>query len=124
VLKEFSSYKRAVRIMKGCGLRESRREHFRDMNIFPLRSQYIYSLMMFAVKNREIFDTNNVHYEINARHIKDIHMNQVNLVIYGNGVYHMAVRVFNALPNTLKDNFNYIKKFKDNLRKFFFLYLG
>jgi hypothetical protein len=45
-------------------------------------------------------------------------MNQVNLAIYGNGVCHMAVRVFNALPNTLKDNFNDIKKFKENLKKF------
>jgi hypothetical protein len=47
-------------------------------------------------------------------------MNQVNLVIFGNRVYHMAVRVFNALPNTLKDNFNDIKK--DNLKKF--LHIG
>jgi hypothetical protein len=46
----FKLQKRAVRIMKGCGLRESCREHFKDMNIFPLRSQYIYSLMMFVVK--------------------------------------------------------------------------
>jgi hypothetical protein len=36
-------------------------------------------------------------------------MNQVNLAIYGNGVNHMAIRVFNALPNTLKDDFNDIK---------------
>jgi hypothetical protein len=60
----FKIQKRAVRIIKGCGLRESCREHFRDMNIFPLRSQYIYSLMMFVVKIREIFVTNNAHYEI------------------------------------------------------------
>jgi hypothetical protein len=30
----------------------------------------------------------------------------------------MAGRVFDAFPNTLKDNFNDIKKFKDNLKKF------
>jgi hypothetical protein len=77
--------------------------------------------MMFVVKNRKIFDTNNAHYEINTRHIMDIHMNQVNLAIYGNGVNHMAVRVFNALPNTLKDNFNDIRKFKDNLKKFLYI---
>jgi hypothetical protein len=51
----------------------------------------------------------------------DIHMNQVNLVTYGNGVNHMAVRVFNALPNSLKDNFNDIKKFKVNLKKFLYI---
>jgi hypothetical protein len=33
-------------------------------------------------------------------HIMDIHMTQVNLAIYGKGVYHMAVRIYNALPNT------------------------
>jgi hypothetical protein len=117
----FKIQKRAVRIMKGCGLRKSCREHFRDMNIFPLRSQYIYSLIMFVVKNRYISDTNNAHYEINTRHIMNIHMNRVNLAIYGNGVNHMAVRVFNALPNTLKDNFNDIKKFKVNLKKFLYI---
>jgi hypothetical protein len=61
--------------------------------MLPLRSQYIYSLMIFLVKNREIFDTNTVYYKINTRHIMDIHMTQVNLALYGKEVYHMAVRI-------------------------------
>jgi hypothetical protein len=77
--------------------------------------------MMFVVENREIFVTNNAHYEINTTHIMGIHMNQVNLAIHGNGVNHMAIRGFNALPNTLKDNFNDIKKFKVNLKKFLYI---
>jgi hypothetical protein len=60
----FKIQKRVIRIMKGCGYRESCREQFRNMNIFPLRSQYIYSLLMFVVKNREVFDTNRNCYEI------------------------------------------------------------
>jgi hypothetical protein len=63
----------------------------------------IYSLMIFVVKNREMFYTNKFHYEINTRHIMDIHMTQVNLAIYGKGVYHMTVRICNALANTLKE---------------------
>jgi hypothetical protein len=58
--------------------------------------------MIFLVKNREIFDTSKVDSEINTRHIMDIHMTQVNLAVYGKGVYHVAVRIYNALPNTLK----------------------
>jgi hypothetical protein len=54
----FKLQKRVIRLIKGCGYRDSCREHFRDMNILPLRSQYIYSLMMFEIKNREMFDTN------------------------------------------------------------------
>jgi hypothetical protein len=45
----FKLQKRVIRIMKGCGYRDSCREHFRDMYI--IQSQYIYSLMMFVVKN-------------------------------------------------------------------------
>jgi hypothetical protein len=111
--KVFKLQKRAVRIMKGCGLRESCKEHFRHMKIFPLRSQYIHSLMMFVVKNREIFDTNNAHYEIKYTHEPGKSGN-----IWKRD---MALRVFNALPNTLKDNFNDIKKFKDNLKKFLYI---
>jgi hypothetical protein len=57
----FKLQKRAVRIMKGCGLRDSCRDHFKHMSILlvPLRSQYIYSLMMFIIKNKEISDINN-----------------------------------------------------------------
>jgi hypothetical protein len=37
--------------------------------------------MMFVVKNREILDSNKAHYEINTRHIMDLHMHQVNLAV-------------------------------------------
>jgi hypothetical protein len=46
----FKLQKRVIRIMEGCGYRDSCREHYRDMYILPLRSQYIYSLMMLVVK--------------------------------------------------------------------------
>jgi hypothetical protein len=116
--KVFKLQKRAVRIMKGCGPRDSCRKYFRDLSILPLRSQYIYSLMIFVVKNKEMFDSNNLHYEINTRHIMDIHMTQVNLVIYRKGVNYMAARIYNSLPHTLKEISKDIKKFKHNLKEF------
>jgi uncharacterized membrane protein YccF (DUF307 family) len=48
----------------------------------------------------------------------DIHMTQVNLAVYGKGVYHMAVRIYNALPNTLKVISKDMKKFKNYLKNF------
>jgi hypothetical protein len=71
------------------------------MNILPLRSQYIYSLMMFVIKIRGIFNTNSDCYEIDTRQNMNIHMYKVNLVKYGKGVYHMALRIYNGLPNKL-----------------------
>jgi hypothetical protein len=44
----------------------------------------------------------------------NIHMYQVNLTKYGNGVYHMAVRIYNGLPTELKVSSNNTNKFKVN----------
>jgi hypothetical protein len=119
--RAFKLQKRVIRLIKGCGYRDSCREHFRDMNILPLRSQYIYSLMMFVIKNREMVDTNSDCYEIDTRQHMNIHMYQVNLAKYGNGVYHMAVRIYNELPNKLKIISNNSNKFKASLKEFLHL---
>jgi hypothetical protein len=76
---------------------------------------------MFVVKNREVFDTNWDCYEINTRHNMDIYMSQINLAKYGNGIIHMAVRTYSALPNKFKETSNNIKKFKNNLKEFLYL---
>jgi hypothetical protein len=120
-LRVFKLQKGVIRLIKGCGYRDSCREHFRDMNILPLRSQYIYSLMMFVIKNREIFNTNSDCYEIDTRQNMNIHMYQVNLAKYGNGVYHMAARIYNGLPNELKIIVNNPNKFKASLKEFLYL---
>jgi hypothetical protein len=119
--KVFKLQKRVVRLIKGRGYRDSCREHVRDMNILPLRSQYIYSLMIFVIKNRGIFNTNSDWYEIDTRQNMNIHMYQVNLAKYGNGVYHMAVRINNGLPNKLKIISNNSNKFKASLKEFLHL---
>jgi hypothetical protein len=81
----FKLQKRVIRLIKGCGYRDSCREHFRDMNILPLRLQYKYSLMMFVIKNREIFNINSDCYEIDTRQNMNIQMYQVNLANMGMG---------------------------------------
>jgi hypothetical protein len=45
----FKLQKRVIRLIKGCGYRDPRREHFGDVNTLPLKS-----LMMLIIKNREI----------------------------------------------------------------------
>jgi hypothetical protein len=76
---------------------------------------------MFIVRNKEIFDINRDCYEINTRHNMDLNMNQVNLTKYGNGIIHMAVWIYNALPNKLKINSNDINKFKSNSKEYLYL---
>jgi hypothetical protein len=76
---------------------------------------------MFVIKNSEIFNTNSDCYEIDTRQNMNRHMYQINLAKYGNGVYHMAVRIYNGLPDKLKIILNNSNKFKASLKEFLHL---
>jgi hypothetical protein len=75
-------------------------------------------MMMFAVKNTEIFNTNKDYYDINTRQHINMHMNQVNVAKYGKGVHHMIVKIYNRLPINLKEISNNLKKFKVSMKEF------
>jgi hypothetical protein len=112
--------KRVIRIMMGCGYRESCRDLFKELNILPLKSQYIFSLMMFVVKNRDCFVANKECHEINTGQAVNLHLFQVNLTKYRNGVYHSGVKIFNSLPVKLKEISDNPKKFKSMLKEFLY----
>jgi hypothetical protein len=59
--------------------------------------------MMFVIKNRDELALNNEYHDLSTRRRMDLHMNQVNLAVYGRGVSHMAVKVSNAIPYNLKE---------------------
>jgi hypothetical protein len=71
---------------------------------------------MFVIKNREKFVTNKDYYELKTRQDLNLNMHQVNLAIFSKGVYHMAIKFLNGLPDTLKINSSDPKKFKANLK--------
>jgi hypothetical protein len=67
-----------------------------------------------------MFITNTDYHELKTRQDVNLHMHQINLAIYGKGVYHMAIKVYNGLPNELKAISSYPKKFKANLKDFLY----
>jgi len=95
--------KLAIRIMMGCGYRESCRGLFVELKILPLASQYIFSLLLFVVKNRNYFTSNSAIYDSNTRHRNDLHVPQAKLTVYQKGVYYMSVKVCNSHSRALKD---------------------
>ena len=48
----FRTQKKAIRIMEGCGNRILCRNLFKKLQILPLTSQYMLSLIMFVVQNK------------------------------------------------------------------------
>jgi len=57
-MKIFRMQKRIVRIMMGYKNRASCRNLFRKLEILPFESQYILLLMLFVVKNKNLFTLN------------------------------------------------------------------
>jgi len=56
--KIFRMQKRIVKIMIGCRKEVSCRNLFRKLKILPFMSQYILSLMVFSIKNKNQFTVN------------------------------------------------------------------
>jgi hypothetical protein len=74
--------------------------------------------MTFVIENRDKFALNNEYYDLSTRRRMDLHMNQVNLAVYGRGVSHMVVKVFNEFPYNLKEIACIPNQFKVKLRDF------
>ena len=83
--------------------RVSCREVFKKLNILPLHSQYLLSLLLFVVKNIEEFISNSEVHSINTRHRSDLHPLSIKLTKYKKGVYHSGIKIFNYLPQNTKN---------------------
>jgi len=102
--------KRVIRIIMGYGYREFCRELFKELKILPLSSQYIFSLLLFVVSNRDYLVLNSVYYNVNTRQLFAFAM-------YQKGVYY-SVKNFNGLTKAIKNIPSKPKKFKIDLKHF------
>ena len=67
--------------MMNAGNREACCELFKILNILPLYTQYILSLLLFVVENINMFKSNSVVHSINTRHCSDLYLTSVH--VYG-----------------------------------------
>jgi hypothetical protein len=115
----FRKNKKAFRIIEGCGNRVLCRNLFKKLQILPLPSQYMLSLLMFVVQNKTLFPTNNENYNLDTRQKNDLYLPQANLNIYQKGAYYLGIKMFNNLPLEIKNVADNQKKFKTALKKIF-----
>ena len=66
-IKIFRLQKQIIRIMKGCRSKDSCRKLFLNLEILPFPSQYILSLLLFMIRNKNQFQINSEVHEINTR---------------------------------------------------------
>jgi hypothetical protein len=102
-VKNFTLQKRAVRIITGHGNRTSCRDLFKQLEILPLKSQYIFSILLFVLKNRNLFITNYDRHNVQTRQSDNLHLPTSSLTLYQNGTYFTGIKIFNKLPSELKE---------------------
>ena len=106
--------------MAGCRYRDSCRKLFIKLEILPLPSQYILSLLMFMIRNKSQFLVNSEIHHINTRQNVNFHQPSVTMAKYQNGVYYVGAKLFIVLPFDIKTEFNNPKEFKVVLQKFLY----
>jgi len=74
--------------------RDSSRAMFSKLGILTLYSQYIFSILMFVVKHKDIFTFNAELHKINTRHKLDIHVPSANLTEVQKGIYYSGITLF------------------------------
>jgi len=106
--------------MTGCRSTDSCRKLFINLEILPLSSQYILSLLLFKLGNKNQFLVNSEIHHIDTRQHANFHQPFVNVTKYQKKVYYLGVKVFNMLPSYIKIEFDNPKKFKVVLQKFLY----
>jgi hypothetical protein len=108
----------SIIIITNNGKCDSCKNLFKQLQILTLPSQYIFSLLVFVVKNRDLFLCNSEIHNINTRYNYSLHMPTTNLTLVQKGVLYCGRRIYNHLPLHIKILSNDLKHFKSKLKSF------
>jgi hypothetical protein len=75
-------------------------------------------LSPIVVKNMEEFISNSEVHSINTRYGFDLYPPAIKLTKYQKGVYYSEIKIFNHLPQNIKNLSRNVKKFKLALKRF------
>jgi len=73
VLTVLKLQQRIIRIIMDATTRDSCREYFEKLNILPLQSRYIFSLVLFVINNKNQFAANSEIQGTNTRKKSNVH---------------------------------------------------
>ena len=114
----FKLQKRIIRILTNKTRYDSCRSSFKQLQILTLSSQYIYSTLVFVIKNKELFVLNSEILNLNTRTKNNLHLPSVNLSMMQKGVLYSGSSLFNILPTQIKSLSDEPRLFKKKLKNF------
>jgi len=114
----FKIQKRIIRVITNSGRHDSCRDFYKKLQIFPLPSQYIFSLLVFVNKNRSCFISNSEIHGINTCHNHNLHLPSTNLTLVQKGVLFSGSKIYNRLTLNIKMLSKDANRFKSTLRTY------
>jgi hypothetical protein len=102
---------------------------FKELNILPIQSQYIFSILLFDIKNKDQFLFNSQVHKINTRQTSNLYLPAAHLATYQKCVRYSGIKIYNHLPTVIKDLSGDKNKFKLALKRYllhnsFYSFLG
>jgi len=98
--------------------RDSCRQLFKNLIFLALKSQYMFSLLLFVAENRDLYESNSEIHNINTRFSSDLHTPTANLTTFQKGPFYFGIKVFNYLPTSIKKTSHDIDQFRSVLKSF------
>ena len=71
---------------------------FKKLYILPFYSQYIFSILLFVVRNRGLFRTNSDVHNFNIRTNFDLHSPTANLTLFQKRICYSGIKMYKHLP--------------------------
>jgi hypothetical protein len=117
-IKIFRIQKKIIRIITNSRNRDSCRELFQILKILSLCSQYIFSLLLYIVNNKQLFMTNLEIHKISTRSSTNLHPPISNLTKLQKGAYYSGIKIF--IISHLTCLCNKIKLLRPDLKRFLY----
>ena len=114
----FKIEKRIIRIIMNASNRDSCCQLFKNLKILTLKSQCIFSLLLFVAKNRDLYELNSEIHNINTWFSSDLHTPTANLTTFQKGPFYFGIKVFNHLAKNIKNTSHDKNKFRSVLKSF------
>jgi len=112
--------KKIIGIITNTRLRNSCRDIFKNTHIMALYSQYIHLIILFMVNNKHLFTPNNETHKYNTRNNNNFHPTSANLTKFNKGPYISGIKLFNHLPQHLKNLDHNSVHFRFSLKRFLY----
>jgi hypothetical protein len=82
--------------------------------------QYIYSLALYIINNKHIFNFNKEIYTYKTRALKNLHLLAITISKFSKGAYIAGIKLFNHLPLSIKVLATVTTSFKTALKRFLY----